>query len=152
MPQASRVGSEVHRRHDKGISAWIRAWFGQVHGHVAIGLEPSQQQLHQGPVIEDPANAVMVSIGRCQVPLVEENAGVGDPVPQIQVTEGHQGIAKVVPKAHFGQQPAAGMGDGVCPTSGLKFRCSQRVKQDHALALKAEGKSCEGAGGTSAQT
>ena len=62
-PGLSCWGARSISRNDQGVCAWIRGWFGQVHGHVAIGLQTGQQQLHQGPVIEDPANAVVVSIG-----------------------------------------------------------------------------------------
>ena len=119
--------------------------------NVAEALQAAQQQLHQRTVIEDPANAVMASVDRGEIALFEQNAGVGPTVAQIKVAEGNQGFFQIVPNSERRQQSSAGMGDGVGPTSLLKFSCRQRVKQDNTLTFKAKGKSCEGTGGTSAQ-
>jgi len=102
-------------------------------------------------VIKDPANAVMAPVGGCKIVLFEQNAGVRPTVPQIKVAEGNKSFFQIVPNSERRQQPSAGVGDGVGTTSFLKFSCGQRVKQDNTLTFKAEGKSCEGTGGTSAQ-
>ena len=93
-----------------------------------------QQNLHQGPVLKDPAHCC-AGVGRAgEIVRSEGNLAMERAVAEIEATEGRKGGQEFSPEAELLEQRPAGVGEGVGAAAGAELLGAERVNQLHPPA------------------